>query len=183
MSETAIQQLPNPVSSDIQALLIRAQSGDVSCLPELREALDDNPTLWKEVGDLGQHAELSMLRLAAASNLFVMEAMKRKLADLKAELAGPSPLPLERLLVERIAIAWLQVHYLDLEVAGGLATTNTPQAVYAQRRLDSANRRYLQGLRQLATVRRLLARDSRTKAGSKSAKIQPPSVRQHLQQT
>src|SRR5262249_31104554 len=83
-------------------------------------------------------------------------AMRRKLAELKADLAGPSPSQVEKLLVDRIGGCWLHVFHLEMEATHGLGSTNTPQAGYAQRRLGSANRRYLSSLRQLATVSRLL---------------------------
>ena len=43
-----------------------------------------------------------------------------------------------------------------MEAAKGMGATNTPQGVYVQRRLDSAHKRYLHAVRQLATVRRLM---------------------------
>jgi len=147
-------EIQETYSDQMQQLLLRAQQGDTTVIGDLRELLDQKPELWKQVGDLAEHAELAMLSLAAGKNLLAREAMQRKLADLKEELTGPSPTPLERLLVNRIAISWLQVHHADLAAAA--CTANTPQGVYAQRRLDSANRRYLLAIRQLATVRRLL---------------------------
>jgi len=48
------------------------------------------------------------------------------------------------------------VYHADLELAEGLGRTNTRQGVYAQRRLDSAHRRYLHAVKQLAVVRNLL---------------------------
>jgi hypothetical protein len=59
------------------------------------------------------------------------------------------------LLVERVVACWLQVHYSDAAYAqmkgGGPA-----QHAAALRRQDSAQRRYLQAVKVLATVRRLL---------------------------
>jgi hypothetical protein len=43
-----------------------------------------------------------------------------------------------------------------MEACSGLGRTSTPQGVYAQRRLDSAHKRYLHAIRQLAAVRNLL---------------------------
>src|SRR5207245_678637 len=66
--------------------------------------------------------------------------------------------PLERLLVERIAITWLQVHHADLGAAaaqtGGSGTG--PRCAHAQRRLGQAQARYLQAVKQLAQVSKLL---------------------------
>jgi predicted small integral membrane protein len=139
-------------TEDLQRLLLKAQEGDRSILPQLKAALDANPDLWQQVGDLAQHAELTMLHLVAGNDLFAREAIQRKVAELKAEWTNPSPAPLEKLLVDRVAVCWLQLHYLDVDAFQTLAQDpgKTPASVYAQRRLDSAQRRYLQAIRALA---------------------------------
>ncbi len=158
MTDTMMEQQPQmgDYPEHVQRLLARAMQGDLTVLAALRALLDGTPELWQRVGDLAQHAEVSMLRLAAGTSLLGLEAMQRKLADLKRELAGPSPSVIERLLIDRIGVCWLQVHHADMEVAEGLGRTLTPQGVYAQRRLDSAHKRYLHAIRQLAVVRNLL---------------------------
>ncbi len=144
-------------AAEARQLLDRAGRGDDTCLPELRQLLDERPEIWRTLGDLARHAELSLLRLVAGDNLLAQECVQRRLQALKAELLGPEPAPLERLLVDRVAVSWLQVHGLDLELAGldkGKATG--PVGFSAQRRLDSAQRRYLAAIKQLAMVRKLL---------------------------
>src|SRR5438477_7772258 len=96
MTQNAITATTTSITVESQELLLRAQDGDLTCLPELRAALDENQSLWKDVGDLAQHAELCMLRQAAGNNLLAIEAMKRKLHELKHELGGSNPPPLER---------------------------------------------------------------------------------------
>jgi hypothetical protein len=44
-------------------------------------------------------------------------SLQKRLAQLQAELEGPEATPLERLLVERVLLCWLQVHHADLCVA------------------------------------------------------------------
>lgn len=85
--------------------------------------------------------------------------MRQKLVGLKAELQGPTPTPVERLLADRVGVCWLQVHQLDVQSATGEAATPSPQGLLAQKRLESANRRYLLAIKQLATVRKLLRPD------------------------
>src|SRR4051812_10938575 len=64
-------------TEEMQLLLVKAQKGDIASLQPLRELLDSRKDLWEEVGDMGAHAELSILRLIAGGNLFVQEAVKR----------------------------------------------------------------------------------------------------------
>jgi hypothetical protein len=102
---------------ELAQLLKRAEAGDRSVLPQLQRALDGNAALWRGYGDLAAHAEASLAMLAAGPNLLLAESLKRKLAELKAELGGASPSPLEKLLVERVTATWLQTNYHDSLVA------------------------------------------------------------------
>jgi hypothetical protein len=139
----------------LQRLVERAEQGDETVLGELRAALDVNPWVWQRFGDLGRQAEAAWLQLVAGKNLLLLEATQRKAAQLRAELAGPAPSPLERLLIERIVACWLQVHYSDASYAQ-LKGTTPAQHTAALRRQNSAQQRYLQAVKALATVRKLL---------------------------
>lgn len=81
----------------------------------------------------------------------------RRLAALKAELAGPGAPPLERLLAERAAACWLQALAADAAAAGAMGSGPRREAL-AVRRQQAAHRRYLTALATLATVQRLLPR-------------------------
>jgi hypothetical protein len=141
--------------ADLAQLLQRAEAGDRSVLPQLRRALDGDPDLWRGYGNLAAHAEASLAMLAAGPNLLLAESLKRKLAELKAELGGASPSPLEKLLAERITTSWLQVTYFDGLVAQAGGAGEARLKVLRQMQ-DGAHRRHLAGIKQLAVVRRLL---------------------------
>jgi hypothetical protein len=139
----------------LQRLVERAEQGDEAALPELRVALDANGWVWERYGDLGRQAQAAWLELISGKNLLLKEATSRKAAQLRRELAGPQPSPLELLLAERVVATWLQVNYADAAYAQ-LKGTNPAQHTAALRRQNSAQQRYLQAVRALATVRRLL---------------------------
>jgi hypothetical protein len=105
-------------------------------------------------GNLAAHVEHTLIRKCAGKDLVRGEGVRRKLDSLRAELAGPAPTPLERLLVERIAACWLHLHHLELLHAskGSMALD---LGVYYQRCLTAAQKRYLSAIKTLATVRRL----------------------------
>ena len=156
MSTTATEApKQDEVLERLQRLVQRAEQGDESVLPELRAALDANAWVWERYGDLSQQSQAAWLQLIAGKNLLLLESARRKAAQLRTELAGPEPSPLEWLLVERIVACWLQVHYSDAAYAqmkgGGPA-----QHAVSLRRQDSAQRRYLQAVKALATLRKLL---------------------------
>jgi hypothetical protein len=136
-------------------LLKRAEAGDRSVLPQLQQALDGNPDLWRGYGDLAAHAEASLAMLAAGPNLLLAESLKRKLAELKAELGGEAPSPLEKLLAERVSASWLQTAYFDALLAQAAGAGEARLKVLRQQQ-DAAHRRHLAGIKQLALIRKLL---------------------------
>jgi hypothetical protein len=96
--------------------------------------------------------------------------------QLRAELAGPNPSPLERLLVERIAICWLQSYHADQRHASATSWTTSlnyaQEAERAQRRLESA-------IRTLATVRRLALGPSGERGGAADRGRRPRAPARH----
>lgn len=151
----------NPSAMDaatvLQELVKRAMRGDQSVLPRLREILDDCPKLWETYGDLGRLAKDAWLKLLAGPDLMLSEAVNRKLEELRVELSGPQPSPLEKLLIDRILAGWLQVHYADISYPQVRELQSTAAARQElMRRQESAQRRYLASIRQLALVRRLI---------------------------
>jgi len=142
-------------SLTLQQLIVRAKNGDASVLPELRRVLDEDQSLWEHYGNLAQQAEAGLVRLAAGANLMMAECMLRKQAALKVELAGDSIDPVVRALAERAAICALQIAYFDGLLAGSKGSTVAHLKPLRQQ-LDGANRRYLDSLRTLATVKKLL---------------------------
>jgi hypothetical protein len=154
VSEKALQVGNEPGGLSTTEALSRAQAGDTAALSALRQQMDSS--WWDEVTDLARNAEQSLVHAVAGNNALLDGAVSQKLAVLKAELGGPSPNPLERLLVERVATCWLQVHLYGTVYAQNLHRLSLAEGEYQQQRLDHAHRRYLSAIRSLAVVRRLL---------------------------
>src|SRR5262245_59336049 len=89
-------------TEELTALVRRAERGDQADL-EQRPWLLERTTLVSTLGDLGRQAQHTLIAKFAGSNPVWTEILPRKLDQLRAELAGPDPTPLERLLVERVA--------------------------------------------------------------------------------
>jgi hypothetical protein len=137
----------------MRQLLLRAQGGDPAVLPQLRELLDARPALWQRLGDLGGHVEEALLGLAAGKSLLARESVRRRMDELRAELAGPAASPVETLLVNRVVICWAQCHLADLDAAQKARAG--PQGAHTERRQSGAQARYLAALKQLVLVRKL----------------------------
>lgn len=119
MNENTIAKTDNlPTADEIDSLVKRAGKGDSQAAGQLRKFLESAPAVAEILGgDLAQVVDQTLVRDAAGKNLAFKEAMRQKLLSLRSELAGPTPTPLERLLVDRIATCWLQLHLGELRWA------------------------------------------------------------------
>ena len=140
---------------ELLGLLRRAEQGDKEALPALRAVLDRAGGLWRAYADLGAQLGESLISVAAGDNLLLQESLRRALDEKKRELACGAASPLEVLLAEGVALAWLECRYLDLLAA-------QPSGLAAGRRAELDGRRgralarQLQAAKALAQVTKLL---------------------------
>jgi hypothetical protein len=178
MSATAEKpEKESPELVELRKLLRQAQRGDRTVLPQLRQTLDAEPAIWRRVGDLAAHARAAWLDLLAGPDLGLRACAERQLDELQAELAGPDPSPLEKLLVQRVTACWLQVQHADAVYAQTLKADGRASVLREiLRRQESAQRRHLAAVKQLALIRKLLrpASSSRRPAAHPAAE---PAVR------
>ena len=137
-----------------EEILKRAEQGDQTMLPKVREMLDLAPQAALEIGNLAKMAEEAFLRIGARDNLLARECQQRVLRALRDELVEETSSPLERLLVERIVLCWQHVHILETCFAQGQDVT-LALGDYRQRCIDRAHRRFLSAVKALAHVRKL----------------------------
>jgi hypothetical protein len=141
----------------LSALVTRADRGDRTALPAVRQVFAAAPGIWDAYGDLALLGQTALVDLVAGKSALTREALQRRLAAMRAELAGPNASPLEKLLVDRVVACWLQTYSADLSLARALKELPPKDVDYYQRRQDRAARQYLKALVSLAQVRRLLA--------------------------
>lgn len=140
----------------LDALVKRADGGDQAVLAGITQIFDTIPGVWDVYGNLATIAETALINLVAGNHAVTRKGLRKKLAAMREELAGPGAPPLERLLVERVVACWLQSYSADLAYARILDDPWSNEAEHGQRRQDRAARQYLKALRSLAMVRRLL---------------------------
>jgi hypothetical protein len=105
-------------------------------------------------GDLARQAQLTLVDKFSANNLLIKESLPRKLEALRREIGGPSPTPLERLVVDRIVACWLHLHHLE-HVYAQKDSMSLELGTYYEKSIGQAQRRYLAAIRCLALIRRL----------------------------
>jgi len=151
---TEVSGVSVPTKDELKTILRKAEQGDTTVLPALRTYMDRSPGLWEQRGDMAHATQRAVIQHAAGNNLLVQESLVRKCQALTQELAGPTPSPLERLLVERIVLCWLHLHCAEATyfISKDLSIR---QAEFHQARISKAQARYLAAIRTLAHVRRL----------------------------
>jgi hypothetical protein len=135
------------------ALVKRSEQGDETTLPALREMLKES-SFRETCSNVARHTQNSLVNKYAGKNLPVREGLEQKMQSLQAELAGPNPSPLERLLAERIAICWLHLYTLEA-IYARKESVSVEHGNYFQENISRAHRRYLSAIKTLATVRKL----------------------------
>ncbi len=145
-----------PTTQDeLRALLKRAHKGDETTVPVLRKMLDRPGCVGSFGGNLAEQVISSFVKSIGGENVAFREDALRKLAQLRTELLGENPTPVERLLVERVVACWLQVQDAEWRAAQGENAATFQQSEFYQRRMDATNRRFLAAVRTLALVRKL----------------------------
>jgi uncharacterized protein YjiS (DUF1127 family) len=133
----------------------RAEAYDVEALSELTDLHHDIDDIGIDEGDLGARAERAVIQLATTT-LADEAALVRYLAQMRTELDGPAPSPIERLLVDRVVTCWVHLNYLGELWARSFKEDSIAIQKLLEHLLDGANRRYLSALKTLAQVRRLI---------------------------
>lgn len=140
---------------ELSALVGRAQEGDESAMPALRELFVERPEAVDLLGgDLAGKAQTALIGKYCGKNLLVKEALVRKLDALRAELLAAGGTPLERLLADRVVACWLHLHHLEA-IYGRTENITLELGSYYQRCISASQKRYLSAIKTLATVRKL----------------------------
>jgi hypothetical protein len=137
---------------------------------ELRRVLADSPKLWRVAGNMATLASEAAVNRWNATP-FVKESVKRGMEVLRDDLGFADAPPLEKLLIEQVVLCWVNLHMLELVHNDRLAENHTTEAgLYWDRRLSTAQRRFVRATESLARVRKLTSatrlQDARTEATS-----------------
>ncbi len=140
--------------ADVRKLVERAQQGDQTAVATLRQHLPASDIIALGQGDLSQRLEQRLIRRVAGDNALYRAALEEQLREMRTSLAGPSPTPLENLLIDRIVLTWLHLHTAEYayHTAERMAIV---QADFSERSISQCNRRHLDAVKALAQVRKL----------------------------
>ncbi len=139
-------------------LVERAERGDRDALRQVQEAQEAVPRLAPQVNILQSNAERSVLdSMLPDKQLYSRKMIEAQLDDMRRDLAGDHPSPLDALLVNRIVLCWLDSMAADTMLSQRMAAgCSLALGEFYQRRAERAQRQYLRAVQTYATVRRLL---------------------------
>jgi hypothetical protein len=150
--------------AELRALSDRAEAGDKGARKELRRMVrSSSEEVIGRASDLGRKIGQTLAHTAAGGDPLTEEALLAKLDLMRAEIAGEDPTPLEVLLTERVVSLWMLTSLLEAliatqyrKVVDDPSERLSPSYLIQQSRiLESATRRYLAAVRELARVRKL----------------------------
>lgn len=131
----------------------RANRGDRKAQAALTKYLDAHG-LWDRFGDLADHAEMNLIATVSGSEWLSGQAIKRKAAKMRDELAGSSPTLLETMAVRRLVTCWLNLQHVEMQ------STQTQRdlgwAKFWLKRLELAHKLYKSAEDSLIQIRQLL---------------------------
>lgn len=156
MSEVSATQDEMPreerreLMAELREHITRVHDGDKEAVEHIERSLELVPSIARKWGNLNLMVERGFIERTATNDPVVQKSVKITLENMREELAGPNPSPLELLGAERVASCWLQLHYAELLYEQNLPKLTLSEDDYYQKRLDRLHRRYLSAMRSLA---------------------------------
>ena len=122
---------------------------------ELQTVLEENPGVWRYMGDLARLTQEKLIENTKGT-YGVRESLRAGLESIQSDLGYEDSGPLERLLIQQVAIAWLDYYktlwYHESNLESGVSLRI---AAYWGKRLNGAHRRYMRAINTLARVRKM----------------------------
>jgi hypothetical protein len=121
----------------------------------LRQAFAEHPGIWRVVGDVALQAQRQMIAKYAAQPV-VQEAITAGIRAMGRDLGRDQAPMLEQLLIDQVLCCWLNQYDVQARYTRAHAGEITWASSEAwEKRLSSAQRRYLRACETLARVRKL----------------------------
>jgi len=122
----------------------------------LAVVLDDNNYLQK-VNHSGRQVLMRAMKDLDPGSYMVQECTKRQIEDLRKEMGYTSSTMIEQLIIDEIVICWVRLQQVQSNHTAVLGSSHSSETGgYWDRRLTSANNRFLKSVQTLAKVRKLI---------------------------
>lgn len=138
-----------------------ANAGDRNALAWLQRFLDENPQIWRQLGNLARGVEQVWIAMISRGNSLNAECIRRQLKQLKNELVDESASVMERLQADTILATWLESKYLE-SLNAQTTELSVTRGIVLLRQLESAQRRHSVAMKDLVALRALIGRRDTT---------------------
>jgi transcriptional regulator with XRE-family HTH domain len=148
---------------ELQELERRVEAGEEGARGELRRAVrESTPMVIARCADVSGKSRGMLSEAVSGGRPLIKEALEAKAEVMRLEIAGENPTPVELLLAEDITNHWLVQEMLGAFYAGQFQRREHKGATvsgiaFLLKMQESAHRRYLAAIRELARVRKLQA--------------------------
>ena len=157
ISKGELEEESEKTVEKLHDLLRHAEEGQEDAVPEIRQILNEHPSLALRFVDVAHIAEDALIEeMTKEGDLAAKELIRCQLEAMREQIAGKNCSALERLLSERVVVTWLEVQLFEALYAKNMRKLTLAQAEHHQKRLDRAHRRHLSAIRALAQIRKLL---------------------------
>ena len=150
--------------TELRTVSEKAEAGDRNARKRLRQLVrSSSPEIIAAASDVAGSAAWMLIKTISAGEPLMQEALQERMHQMRAEIGGENPTPLEILLTERVVAGWLLVEVLEGLVSAQYQRDVTahrvpPGHIIQQSRIvESVTRRYMAAVRELARVRKLQA--------------------------
>lgn len=155
MSRVRNVDVPSETRPEDALTLLAAANDEDGSREKVQELLAREPAWIERLGALASEAEDAVVA-QVGEQVLVQEAARAELARTRESLLLPSDGPLERMIVCRVALCWLNLTMAEAARARRLQKCGASEATsFWDRHVSRLNGDFLRASKTLATVRRL----------------------------
>ena len=150
-----------------EAIVAQAERGDEQAIEQLRGIIRANPEAFAPLGDLAEHCSRLIVNQFVRDNVAARESLLLNARELEKSLGIEDASPTERLLIQRVAVAWLDLQHAQFE-SSQHRDSKTDQK-YFDARLERAQKRHADAVLNLERLR-VIRGESQAAPGQQSSK-------------
>jgi hypothetical protein len=136
-----------------ESLLVRVRRGDAAALRNLRQVMNANSHAFEGLGDLADHCKRLITSRVVGDNIQARESVFLKVREVESSLGIEDAGPTERLLIEQVSVAWLDVYHAEF-IFNQDRDSKADEKHY-ETRLEKAQKRHADAVLNLERLRKI----------------------------
>lgn len=149
-----------PVESNELLDILKATNKEKPAKADLQRLEDyfmQHPTAVAQLGNLANQAQIQIVDHAFKTSEATAISVESYMADMRLDMGWDAASLVERSLIDHVVLTWLRLYVCELryEALMNGNSLNLSQGVYWEKKLSSAQKRYLRAVETLARIRKL----------------------------